>query len=381
VRGKDHLPGDLSRSLPTGPDLAGEDPLDGGQRAQKHSASCLGTTLWRWGFPVVFIVAVIWSGVLMLDGLRTVLNSEEGQSREAVTDPSAPGFEAFVEQTWSMLVATEDEDANLMGMAMLAVADRASGGGTALMVPPELEVNNCGFDCNLADLHAKGGIDEGRAFLGSLMGSEFTGAKVLTPTQWVDLPGGAELLALPEQDGPSERLDRQATFWELWLSALAMDSGLAANLGDIDTELARLVETLARGETRVETSPWIPSEDSMTADPAALQQATDAMFPFPIPPESGSGPTVRLLNGTGDFSIDAYARQVVRATGVDIAVVGNFRNFNVIQTRVVYRDPEMEKAAATLAAAIDAGVILDEAVSPAADLTVVLGADFTDRAG
>ena len=44
----------------------------------------------------------------MLDGLETVLQSEEGETREAVTDQAAPGFEAFVEQTWSMLIVTED---------------------------------------------------------------------------------------------------------------------------------------------------------------------------------------------------------------------------------------------------------------------------------
>jgi hypothetical protein len=41
----------------------------------------------------------------------------------------------------------------------------------------------------------------------------------------------------------------------------------------------------------------------------------------------------------------------------------------------------MEQKATVLAVAIQAGVILDETVSPAADLTVVIGADFTARAG
>ena len=62
---------------------------------------------WRWGFPAFLMVALIWAGVLLVDGLSTVLDSESGETREAETDPSAPGFEAFVEQTWSMLVATD----------------------------------------------------------------------------------------------------------------------------------------------------------------------------------------------------------------------------------------------------------------------------------
>ena len=376
-------------------------------------------TAWRWGFPIILLVAVIWSGTLMVDGLRAILNSDEGQTREAVTDPSAPGFEAFVEQTWSMLVVTEDEDASLVGVAVLAVSDRAEGGGTVLLVPGDLYVDACGGPgCSLADLHGADGIDNARALLGSLLGTDFTGVASLTPTSWTNLvkpvsplpitlkhdllqiiedgtsvvrfsaadnslaaADVVNLLALPDRGGSLGILRRHSMFWEAWLSAVAAGAEPSRNLPAVDMELVRLVETLARGEMRVETSPWVMSGDSMVADPAALEQIADAMFPFPIPTESGSAPTVRLLNGTGDFGIDAYARQVVRAAGVDIAVVGNFRNFNVIQTRVVYREPEMQEAATALAVAIHAGVIFDEAASPAADLTVVIGADFTARAG
>ncbi|MBS1264436.1 MAG: hypothetical protein MAG471_00258 [Acidimicrobiaceae bacterium] len=376
-------------------------------------------TAWRWGFPILLLVAVVWSGTLMVDGLRTILNSEEGQTHEAVTDPSAPGFEAFVEQTWSMLVVTEDEDASLVGVAVLAVSDRSGGGGSVLLVPEDLYVDACGgAACSLADIHATGGIDDVRALLGSLLGTDFTGVASLTPTSWTNLvkpvsplPIGLRhdlfqtiedgtsvvrfsasdnslpaadvvtLLALPDRGGSIGILRRHSMFWEAWLSAVAAGPEPSRNLPAVDMELVRMVETLSRGEIRVEDSPWVMSGDSLAADPAALEQITDAMFPFPIPTAGGSAPTVRLLNGTGDFGIDSYARQVVRAAGVDIAVVGNFRNFNVIQTRVVYRDPEMREAATALAVAIHAGVIFDEGASPAADLTVVIGADFTARAG
>ena len=50
---------------------------------------------WRWGFPAFLVVALIWAGVLLVDGLSTVLDSESGETREAETDPSALGFEAF----------------------------------------------------------------------------------------------------------------------------------------------------------------------------------------------------------------------------------------------------------------------------------------------
>jgi len=81
---------------------------------------------WRWGFPAFLVVALVWAGVLLVDGLSTVLDSEGGETREAVTDPSAPGFEAFVEQTWSMLVVTEGDDGELVQVAVVAATDSSS---------------------------------------------------------------------------------------------------------------------------------------------------------------------------------------------------------------------------------------------------------------
>ena len=109
---------------------------------ERYGASFLPTSrpsaLWRWGFPLVVLAIIVWSAVLLLGGLQTILDSEEGRTREAITDPAAPGFEAFVEQTWSMLVVTEDEAGGLAQVAVVAVADRESGGGTVMLIPPEL---------------------------------------------------------------------------------------------------------------------------------------------------------------------------------------------------------------------------------------------------
>jgi len=65
-------------------------------------------------------VLAIWGAILLTGGLTTVLDSRRGETREAVTDPSAAGFEAFVEQTWSMLVATEDASGDLVQVAVVA---------------------------------------------------------------------------------------------------------------------------------------------------------------------------------------------------------------------------------------------------------------------
>jgi hypothetical protein len=88
-----------------------------------------------------------------------------------------------------------------------------------------------------------------------------------------------------------------------------------------------------------------------------------------------------LLNGTGDPALDVPAREAVLRAGVELAVVGNYRNDGVIQTRVIYRDPEDEASAEALAAVIGGGVLFDPYLSPVTDLTVVIGIDFVPRVG
>ena len=87
--------------------------------------------------------------------------------------------------------------------------------------------------------------------------------------------------------------------------------------------------------------------------------------------------TVRLLNGTDDPSLSNEMQRLLRENDTNVTVIGNFRSFNVIQTRVVYKDSEIQAEAERLAAAIGAHVIKDELVSPVADLTVLIGRDFS----
>ncbi len=84
-----------------------------------------------------------------------------------------------------------------------------------------------------------------------------------------------------------------------------------------------------------------------------------------------------MLNGTDDPSLSAEMQGLLRENDTNVTVIGNFRSFNVIQTRVVYKDSEMQSEAVRLAAAIGAHVIKDELVSPVADLTVLIGRDFS----
>ncbi len=391
----------------------GDTPPD---KNRDHLASPL-PAAWRWGFPAFLVVALIWAGVLLVDGLSTVLDSESGETREAETDPSAPGFEAFVEQTWSMLVATEDDDGELVQVAVVTTADRTGGGGTILLVPPEVRAQGCEVSpCRLVERHREGGIDHVRETVTGMLEVEVTAAVLMTPDRWTSLAGPAgpvsvdlpidlvvtasdgtsvvrfpagrvdvapsdvvDLLAFPDDADGLGRLERQSTWWTAWLMRVGAGDPLE-RLPNLELDLVDLMASVAGGSVRLVAPSWVvvgtDLGSQLIADEAALADLVVQMFPFPIPLVPGQRPTVRLLNGTGDPSFDAPARERVLRAGVDLAVVGNYRHDGVIQTRVVYRDPILAGAANDLAASLGGGVLFDENISPVADLTVVIGADF-----
>ena len=153
--------------------------------------------------------------------------------------------------------------------------------------------------------------------------------------------------------------------------------------GDVDASLpvmripvVELISTLAKGPFTVVDNLWYDSGGSPEADPKIVTSLIAEMFPFPAPTEGDLRATIRLLNGTDDPSLSAQMQKLIRENDGNITVIGNFRSFNVIQTRVVYKDSQMKPKAEKLAAAIGAPVIKDEMVSPVADLTVLIGRDF-----
>ena len=185
----------------------------------------------------------------------------------------------------------------------------------------------------------------------------------------------AELLGFADDVGGMERLARQRDWWSAWLELVGTGDPVG-NLPALELDIVHLLATVAGGPVSVVTGPWMLEGSSMLVDAPALDDLVVWMFPFPVPLVPGRRPTVRLLNGTGDPSLDAPAREAVLRTGVELAVVGNFRNDGAIQTRVIHRDPALAEEANALAAALGARVLFDQMASPVTDLTVVIGADF-----
>lgn len=383
---------------------------------------------WRWGFPALAAVLAIWGALLLTGGLTTVLDSRRGETRAAITDPLAAGFEAFVEQTWSLLLATEDASGDLVQVAVVAAADRSGGGGSVLLLPVETRVpadatsTPCETACRLLDRHRDGGLEAVRIATASILDVQVTGSTLLTPARWESLAGAvapvavtlAEELVATADDGTSvvrfpagtvsvaatdvvdlfgfpgggvdsstqqdviERSTRQQDWWRGWMDALH-GGDPRDRLPNLDLDVIDLLATVARGSVRVVSAPWTDDGAVGVVDGGRLTDVVLEMFPFPIPRVPGLRPSVRLLNGTGDPSVEGPARESVLRAGVELAVVGNYRNDGVIQTRVIHRDPALEAASEALAAAIGGGVLFDQYLSPVTDLTVVIGADFLHR--
>lgn len=376
---------------------------------------------WRWGFPALVIVLLAFGGYLLLAGIGTVLDTRRGETRGAVTDPTAPGFEAFVEQTWSMLVATEDSNGELVQVAVIAAADRGGSGGTILILPVDLVVElddnstrtSClAKVCRLIEHHRIGGLAEVRNAVTAMLNVEVTGTTLLTPNRWQSLAGAVDpveveltndlvisaegggsvvrfsagtrrieasevvdFFAFTGGESASERIDRQRDWWLGWIQAVAAGNPVE-NLPALDLDVVHLLETVASGRVQVPAGLWVDEGNGLTMDENRLTDLVVAMFPVPIPRNPGQWPTVRLLNGTGDPSLDASAREVVLRAGVELVVVGNYRSEKVIQTRVLHREESMRPAAELLANYLGGGVLFDQMLSPVTDLTVVIGSDF-----
>ena len=180
-----------------------------------------------------------------------------------------------------------------------------------------------------------------------------------------------------EEDSFLFRQKNQGNFWRSWISALV-------ETGDVDTFLplmripvVELVSSLANAPFTVVDNLWYDLGDGPEANPDLMSGLINDMFPFPAATENDRRVTVRLLNGTDDPSLSNEMQRLLRENDTNVTVIGNFRSFNVIQTRVVYKDSEIQAEAERLAAAIGAHVIKDELVSPVADLTVLIGRDFS----
>ena len=367
---------------------------------------------WRWIFPLFIAAAVTWSAVLIFESGDQLLDSQNGETLDAVTDPSAPGFEAFVEQTWSMAVATEDNEGNLVNLVVSTVADREQGGGSVLIVPPDLNLDrDCQqLPCDLRSVYSEGGLIALTSALVDLFGVSFSEEVLLTSSRWsglispvtgveVNLDGalievtaeGTEITHFPEgeisiagdevvkffsfsEDG--NQVDRGKNFWDSWLKELGETGNPLEKLPDLGLSIVDFLAVVTSGEIGLVSLPIEDSDGTLFPKEEELQGLVVDLFPFPIAAIPGERLTVSLINGTGDFTVDPIARKQIISAGAEIIVVGNNESFDVQESKVIYRDHVVAEEAEIFAAELGLPVEFNELISPVTEVTVIIGADF-----
>lgn len=379
-----------------------------------------------WGlvFPLLVVAAAALVFAVWRDGTRLVLDSNDGVRIETITDPTAPGYQALVDPTPTMLVAHLSDGGDLVGITVLAqtVLDR---GGTAVLISAEslLEPTADPADAVFVrELYETSGIDGLSRVVGDLFGFGFRETLEITTSElggWlrlveplpvvlnddlvtVDAEGsvtteyragvhqlsGAEAAEVYGWLNPGEfdsnRTQRQVELWKVWLSRVGAADDLMAATLPFEDGLSTYLRSLGAGSRRLEVMglvavsfggddpPFYAQTDEQREQ---LRSLAREMVPLPTGSHLGARPSVRLLDGTGTGVGDQMLPLLVDA-GAEVTVLGNAPVFGVADTTVAYHLAEHQQEAVALADALGVSAQFVEDLNRPADLTVTVGLDW-----
>ncbi len=400
---------------PRRPDPAGAGPGDddGGRRARP---------VLRWAFIGVWIVLIVAIPVLTVVGVKAVGRSNAGREFNVETDPSAPGFEAAVKPTPTMLVLQTDDAGVISGVTVLSLQKSGGGfltffpAGTVLELPftanGEAPMNEIyagageeGLEQRIETLLVAAtqenveiqGNDQWTALVAPIGPLTIDNPVALTTTDAAGAPvsfAQGTIQVPPEQIGlfvntrgaeenDLTRLERQQAFWTAWLAAVKASNDPNVVPGETTTGLGRFVRKLAKGEPVSNTLPVTPigipgvgATDSNLYRPD--QAAVDALVAETIPLPEGVGRLrSRVLDGTGTEGLAVEAARTIVPAGAEISFVGNADSFDHEETVVRYYDPAEEAQAQRLLDALGGGrLLLREGVTDTVDVTIIVGSRF-----
>jgi hypothetical protein len=397
------------------PVLAPERPPDhpGEEDGDRRSASGRrGDWFWARGFPVLLVVMAVSVPALLIAGRNIVLHSTEGAIEQQVTDPSAPGWQAFAEPTPVALVLHRGDGGVLGGITLVSLT--GPGDRAVVFIPVDTVV---GPDPGrtLAEFAAEG-EPALRAALDRLLGFSPSDIVTLDAAGWREAIGAAGpltvenpdavfaaaddrsvlrfargTLTLPVADVPEfllarnpgerdlNRMVRHEALWRAWLEALRRMPAPPSGPG----VLGRYAGALASGRVDMATLPvqtaparGPSADDRFVPVPAQVRELLGRIVPFPV-----GGPTtrlrIRLLDGVGTLhhGLDAAAGLVARGGQID--QIGNATTFAVPRTTLVYSDDARRPGVEALAAELGVGEVVKAAgIESGTDVVVTLGQDY-----
>jgi hypothetical protein len=374
-----------------------------------------GLDFWRHGFPVLLAVLILAIPLLAWTGWNIILDSNDGDVRRSESDPDAPGYEAVVEPTPTLL-AVHVREGTAVGATLLVLSGDTSG--AVVVVPIETVFELDGAPQSLADAYEAGGLEAARQGAEAAVGVAMTEAVELSDASFASLVGPVAPLTVDNPDpvvvegadgdevlfpaGETSlaaadvgafvgtppvgvevinQLLRHELFWTAWLEAIG-ERGDGAVPGEGGTGIARFLSGLGGGEWLVERLPGdqvpLVGEDTLLFQPddAGVRDLVEQVVPFPQGVPAGSRLRVRLLDGTGQLDHGLPAAGLVLAGGGEVTVIGNAATFGETATRVIYGDPALADQVRELVRSLGVGEAVEGVAGDAAtDVTVVLGAD------
>lgn len=402
-------------------ELEGHAPRRLRLRRRRRRPAPKANLFWRFIFPLMVAGAGIAVLLLWEAGTKAVLDSTDGEEFAIVTDPAAPGFEAFVDPTPTMLLVHTD-GGQLSGVTVLSQT-ALDNGGTAVLLPADLFVDVAGVAATrLSEAYTAGGADAVEVLVAELFGFGFLERAELDTAQlreWMRLvepipfdllddllhvneAGDTEVwLARGRMDlagevaaqiygftNPGEsdanRIERQLDLWVSWLDTVGRADDLAVATLSFDDGLSSFLRSLGAGTEDVSilaADVVITAEgaSSFTLNASQLERLAEiarAMVPVPIAPPLSERSSVRLLNGTDDPRVLDEAMDVLINLEITIGVIGNASEFGVEKSSVTYHRTEAQADAERVAAVLRTVAILAENVDQPVDLTIVIGVDW-----
>lgn len=380
----------------------GDSPPGAQGAAQKKSLP----RWWRWGWPLLLLGLAAAVPLLVWLGWSAISGSSDGTEVGGPIDPAAPGYEAFVDPTPTLLLIHANGD-RLHGATLLVLTDPGVEGAVLIMAS-ETKTSSGLLSDRWAESGSAGVADSVAELLGVRPGeTQVVGdggwAALVTAVQPISFispvpllgPDGETqfgtgvLLAAAEVgpylagrspgESPLVGLSRHVSFWQAWLGRVAESTEPDVIPGETDRGLGRFARSLSAGEFLVATvGGRVTDSGEVVLRPETTAYLVSEVIPFPISVSGATLPRVRLLNGVGDLELTTTAARELSRAGAHITRIGNAAEFGWETTKVAYHDDGFTPHAEAFRDALGTGtVIAEELPDISIDITVTFGADFS----
>ena len=343
---------------------------------------------WMIVFSTLLAVTLVAGGVLAYVGVETVRTSRAGKSVSTVTDPTQPGFEAFLEPTPTLLLIHGVGHAADARSAVLALNSGDVGGSIAARAPGHARGRLGTAPTRSAVVAAfrrsptaivPGAADpcSGRDHRGRSWSTTPVG-----PSSWRPSRRSPSRTPTPSASSPPDRSRwrptrsartstraakgraswrgrlRQQLFFEAWADAVAASSDAGRRCPARSSRAsAGSCGGLPTGRARSRRCPVVEDADSQfgerlgwTSTPTAVRSSSPTLVPFPTPATPGrSSPRSDCSTATGDPEHVLTGRSARRAgRHARSWSSGNADAFDYETTEIRYHHPTLKSAAEAL---------------------------------